>query len=134
MKQIQLLSVLAFALTLCLGVTLARAQNIDPTALANEPALTEADIPIYQAFLKVAATVAADPSKAADIYKLAADSANTTETHAFYVVSKIPSIIMIVTNPSMKDQLLGALQGNMKPTDDEIKLVTDHLAELTPTQ
>ncbi|MDR2351967.1 MAG: hypothetical protein LBF22_02190 [Deltaproteobacteria bacterium] len=130
MRKFILLPLFLFALVLILNVSPAKAQGVDPTALLNEPPLTAADFPVYKAFTKASIEAASDPSKAATIYQTAATAAGVTETRVAYVSTKISVIIGILGAPDSKDAILATLTGNLKPTEDEIKLVSDNLTEL----
>jgi hypothetical protein len=126
-----------FILTLVLSLALpliAQAQ-VDPAEFANQPALTEKDIELFIAFTKFTgeAMKSGKPPEQADIDKIAADNGVTT-TRLIYATSKIGNISAIVANPAAKDAVLAQLPDYFKPSDDEIKLVTDHQQDLTAAQ
>ncbi|MDR2350985.1 MAG: hypothetical protein LBF41_10280 [Deltaproteobacteria bacterium] len=132
------LTVFAFFLFSAIG---ARAQDAAPPAqgqapaasaaiITDEPPLTSSDIQVYKAVLSHTVAAGTDESKLAKVYADAAQETKTTEEHAIYVLSKISIIQAILAQPDSRTELTSSLSGSMVPTDAEIKLVSDHLAEL----
>jgi hypothetical protein len=111
------------------------AQNIDPYALESEPPLIESDINVYKKILETAKAAGSDQLKLTEVYAMVAKETGVTEAHAYYVLTKVSLILSILHDPEAKDQYVGALsptQGYLIPTDLELELVNNHMAELLP--
>jgi hypothetical protein len=95
----------------------------DPQAIANEPALVESDIELYKKVLAVSIESRNDPASLNDKLNKLAEDNGTTLNHVMYINIKIPTAFSIVSNPAQKNAVLDSLQGNLKPTDEELALV-----------
>jgi hypothetical protein len=122
----------SFALCIPVAAMAQMPAGVDIQKAMSEPALTEADLPLFKAYTAATVAAQADPAAMQGIYQKVADENGSNPTHVYYVATKISAILGIIANPAVKDQLSASLQGSLKPTDAEIELVSSNQASLLP--
>jgi len=96
-------------------------------AFEKEGPLTQKDIDGYLKILPKAQEAAADPTKAANLYK----DAGFTDIRGAYVGAKMGTAMMAVQMGDQAEAAMAQVPAVLKPTKDEIELVKKNMDKIT---